>query len=145
MEIYSKTSIKCEDKLTKNKTLKDKHFHKLPQNEIYLFQIHRTHLVIVFHKHTWTRIFIWIVLKDTWKSGTAFIVVQLYTIHHPVSTRNVNTLCWENATTNQRYKKLLIIWYLILIFSDRHLVYSHCFIIILPFSELGRLFECMFL
>ncbi len=29
MEIYSKTSIKCEDKLTKNKTLKDKHFHKL--------------------------------------------------------------------------------------------------------------------
>lgn len=50
MEIYSKTSIKCEDKLTKNKTLKDKHFHKLPPNEIYLFRIHRTNLVIVFNK-----------------------------------------------------------------------------------------------
>lgn len=42
MEIYSKTSIKCEDKLTKNKTLKDKHFHKLPQTK-YIF-ISNTHI-----------------------------------------------------------------------------------------------------
>lgn len=68
---------------------------------------------------------------------------QIYlSIYTPHSTRKVKLY---SKMPLKHYKKLLIIWYLAIDFLDRHLVYSHCFIIILPFSELGRLFECMFL
>lgn len=99
-------------------------------------------MVIVFNKRI-IRTNFYMDSKDM-KIGDCYPQL-LAIIHHTFYTfyKKSEYAVFENATTTLQE----VVDYMVFAidFLDRHLVYSHCFIIILPFSELGRLFECMFL